>query len=82
VVFGTGLLGAAFVGAIEYGVPILGPRLAPRHGAAAHRARLAWQELFVASESHFHGFDTLDQVNKSSCCGGGGVVFGEGLVAR
>ena len=81
-VFGTGLLGAAFVGAVKYGIPILGPGLAPRHGATTHRARLAWQELFVAFETVFHRVHAPDHVNKSSCCGGGGVVFGEGLVAR
>ena len=55
VVFGTVLLGAAFVGAIQHGIPILGPGLAPRHGAAAHRAQLAWQRLLVAFEIIFHG---------------------------
>jgi len=82
VVLGTVLLGAAFVGAIEHGIPILGPGLAPRHGAAAHRAQLTWQKLFVAFEFVFHGVDVPDQVNKSSCCDGWGVVFGADLVAR
>jgi len=79
--FFDGLLGAAFIGAEAYRIPILGPGLAPGHGAAASRAQFAWQELFVAFEAVFHCLDAPDQVNKSSCGGGGGAVLQEGLTA-